>query len=302
MTEPESQNQATTVRYQVAGMDCSSCAGKIESAARGTPGVENVKVSMASQVMTLNVHTPAAIPGVERAVTALGYKLNRLESESTSVSTGHPDDDDLPKDLSHLTAAYRHALWIVAVLNLSYGVIEILGGFLSGSQALKADAMDFLGDGTITCLGILAISWRPTWRSRAALLQGLFLGMLGVGVLVGTAYRVLVVNLPEAELMGLFGLIALAVNITAAFVLMRHRHGDANVRAVWLFSRNDAIGNVAVVIAAVLVAWTGTRWPDLIVAAIIAVLFLQSAWVIARDARYELRETRMSSHRQTSVS
>ena len=106
---------------------------------------------------------------------------------------------------------------------------------------------------------------------------GLFLGALGLGVLATTAYRVLVLNQPEAELMGLFGLVALAVNVAAAAVLIPHRTGDANVRAVWLFSRNDAIGNAAVVVAAGLVWLTGTAWPDLAVAAVIAGLFLQSS-------------------------
>src|SRR3546814_2847064 len=92
----------------------------------------------------------------------------------------------------------------------------MVGGFLSGSQALKADALDFLGDGLITFLGILAIGWSLVWRARSALIQGVFLGALGLGVLASTAYRVLVVNQPEAELMGLFGIIALAVNVAAA--------------------------------------------------------------------------------------
>lgn len=107
---------------------------------------------------------------------------------------------------------------------------------------------------------------------------------------MGTAYRVFILNQPSAELMGAFGLIALVVNVLAAIVLIPHRNGDANVRAVWLFSRNDAIGNVAVVVAAGLVTLTGTAWPDLVVAAVIAGLFLQSASVIIRDARADLRE------------
>src|SRR3546814_14633805 len=94
----------------------------------------------------------------------------------------------------------------------------MVGGFLSGSQALKADALDFLGDGLITFLGILAIGWSLVWRARSALIQGVFLGALGLGVLASTAYRVLVVNQPEAELMGMFGIIALAVNVAAALV------------------------------------------------------------------------------------
>jgi len=162
------------------------------------------------------------------------------------------------------------------------------GGFLSGSQALKADALDFLGDGLITLLGVLAIGWSLVWRARSALIQGLFLGALGLSVLATTTYRVVVQHQPEAALMGLFGITALAVNVAAALVLIPHRTGDSNVRAVWLFSRNDAIGNAAVIGAAGLVAWTGTPWPDLAVAVVIAGLFLQSSWSIIRDARGDL--------------
>jgi cation diffusion facilitator family transporter len=199
------------------------------------------------------------------------------------------DDDDLPKDLAHITPAYRRALWIVVGLNVGYGLVEMVGGFVSGSQALKADALDFIGDGLISFLGLLAIGWSLAWRARSALLQGLFLAVLGVGVLATTGYRVLVLNQPEAGLMGLFAVVALVVNVASAAVLIPHREGDANVRAVWLFSRNDAIGNLAVVVAAGLVWWTGTAWPDLAVAVVIAALFLQSAWSIIRDARADLR-------------
>ncbi|MBS5904680.1 MAG: cation transporter [Acetobacteraceae bacterium] len=200
------------------------------------------------------------------------------------------DDDDLPEDLAHITPAYRRALWIVVGLNVGYGLVEMVGGFVSGSQALKADALDFLGDGLISFLGLLAIGWSLAWRARSALIQGLFLAVLGLGVLATTGYRVLVLNQPEAELMGLFGAVALVVNVASAAVLIPHREGDANVRAVWLFSRNDAIGNAAVLVAAGLVWWTETAWPDLAVAVVIAGLFLQSAWSIVRDARTDLRE------------
>lgn len=188
------------------------------------------------------------------------------------------------RDLAHATPQYRQALWVVVLLNAGYGIVEMMGGFIAGSQALKADALDFLGDGSITFLALLALSWSRTWRTRAALAQGLFLACLGIGVLAATGYRVLVEQQPEAVLMGGFGLGALAVNMTAALVLMKHRQGDASVRAVWLFSRNDAIGNAAVVLAAGLVWLSRTPWPDLIVAAGIAALFLHSAWEILRDA------------------
>lgn len=279
--------ELVTASYRVAGMDCPSCATKIETAARTVAGVEDVRVSIASQVMTLRLAGAAPLADIERKVAGLGYQLDRLETPLGANASAH--DDELPKDLSHITPGYKRALWIVVLLNLGYGVIEIGGGLIAGSQSLKADALDFLGDGLITLLGLLAIAWPLVWRARAALIQGLFLGALGIGVLTATVYRVLVLNQPSAELMGIFGAIALAVNVAAAVVLIPHRHGDANVRAVWLFSRNDAIGNVAVVVAACLVWWTGTPWPDLVVALVIAALFLQSARLIVRDARNDLR-------------
>lgn len=277
-------NDAAGIEYRVTGMDCSSCAAKIETAARKLEGVSNVRVSIASQIMTLDVDQPEVrLPEVEKTVTGLGYHLQRLDVQMN-------DNEDLPKDISHISPSYRRALWIVVLLNVGYGAVEAYGGFLADSQALKADALDFLGDGLITFLGLLAIGWSLAWRARSALIQGIFLAFMGVGVFVNTAYRVLVLNTPEAELMGLFGIIALIVNVLAAVVLIPHRAGDANVKAVWLFSRNDAIGNAAVVVAAGLVAWTGMPWPDLVVAIVVAGLFLHSAWSIIWDARADLKK------------
>ena len=287
MSATDSISTAEPIRYRVTGMDCASCAAKIEKAARGV-GVEDVKVSTATQIMTLRTQ-PGRLAEVERAVTEIGYQLDRLDAPRASEAS---DDDELPKDLSHITPAYKRALWIVVALNVGYGLVEIVGGFLAGSQALKADALDVLGDGLITFLGLLAIGWSLLWRARSALIQGLFLGLLGLGVVASTIYRMIVQLPPEAELMGLFGIVALVVNVLAAAVLIPHRTGDANVRAVWLFSRNDAIGNAAVVVAAGLVTWTGTVWPDLVVALVIAGLFLHSSWSIIRDARADLREAR----------
>ena len=287
MSATDTISTAEPIRYRVTGMDCASCAAKIEKAASGV-GVEDVKVSTATQIMTLRTQ-PGRLAEVERAVTEIGYQLDRLDAPRASEAS---DDDELPKDLSHITPAYKRALWIVVALNVGYGLVEIVGGFLAGSQSLKADALDFLGDGLITFLGLLAIGWSLLWRARSALIQGLFLGLLGLGVVASTIYRMIVQLPPEAELMGLFGIVALVVNVLAAAVLIPHRTGDANVRAVWLFSRNDAIGNAAVVVAAGLVTWTGTVWPDLVVALVIAGLFLHSSWSIIRDARADLREAR----------
>lgn len=212
-----------------------------------------------------------------------------------------PDDDDLPTNLSAVAPGYRRALRTVVVLNLGYGLAEMAAGLLSGSQALQADALDFLGDGLITLLGLIAVGWGLIWRARSALVQGLFLGVLGLAVLVSTGYRVLVLQTPEADIMGAFGAGALVVNVISALLLIPHRTGEANVRAVWLFSRNDALGNLAVVVAAALVAVTGTAWPDLAVAVVIAGLFLQSAWLIVQAARADLRVATTSETPMPSI-
>jgi cation diffusion facilitator family transporter len=201
------------------------------------------------------------------------------------VNSGVPRERTASREPTHRTPAYRRALWVVVGLNLGYGIIEGVGGYLAGSQALKADALDFVGDGLITFLGLVAIRWSRAWRDRIARLQGAFLGALGLAVLVHTVYRAFAQQLPDSTAMGALAAVALVVNLAAAAVLLPHRTGDANVRAVWLFSRNDAISNLAVLAAAALVALLNSPWPDLLVGAVVAALFLHSSWEIMRRAR-----------------
>lgn len=273
-------------QYQVIGMDCAHDAREIEDAARATGVVKDVRVSVSSQIMTLQLTQGGSAETVTQAVNEIGYRLSPITGQSTNTA----DATDV-----HTSSAYRRALWIVILLNVGYGLIEMVGGFLSDSQALKADALDFLGDGLITLLGVIAIGWGLAWRARSALIQGIFLGILGISVLVNTVTRLADGYVPEAELMGAFGIVALVVNVASTVVLLPHRSGDSNVKAVWMFSRNDAIGNLAVVIAAVVVGWLNTAWPDIIVAFIIGSLFLQSSWVIVRDARRDMSEARATS-------
>lgn len=268
-------------RFHVTGMDCPSCASKIEKVARSFHGIVSAKVSISSQIMMIKTESNADISQLETAINELGYQLNRLDA----------DDQNNLQNKTHVNVAYKRALLIVIILNIGYGLIEMIGGFISDSQALKADALDFFGDGLITLVGLLAISWSLLWRARTALIQGIFLGVLGLFVFGATVFRVFYLQLPEAELMGIYGAIALCTNIAAALVLIPHRSGDSNVRAVWLFSRNDAIGNAAVVVAAGLVAWTKTPWPDLCVAIVIAGLFLHSSYIIVQDALSDLKST-----------
>lgn len=190
-----------------------------------------------------------------------------------------------------LSADYRRRLWIVIAINASMFAVEMAAGLLSGSQALQADALDFLGDTLTYGISLAVIGASLRVRATAALAKGLSLSFMGLWVFSSTAYHVLVLGLPRAEVMGTIGLLALAANVTSALLLIKYKDGDANVRSVWLCSRNDAIGNVAVVAAAAGVWGTATAWPDLIVAAIMAILFLYSAAQILRQAWFEFQSS-----------
>lgn len=184
---------------------------------------------------------------------------------------------------------YKRILWIVIAINAAMFVTEMTAGQLSGSQALKADALDFLGDTLTYGLSLAVIGASLRVRSTAALFKGVSLLLMGLWVLGSTVYQVLVLGVPSAEVMGAIGFLALAANVASVLLLMRYKDGDANVRSVWLCSRNDAIGNVIVMIAAVAVAFTASAWPDLIVAAVMAFLFLNSSVQILRQAWAEYR-------------
>ena len=186
--------------------------------------------------------------------------------------------------------AYKRVLWIVIAINAAMFFVEIIAGQLAGSQALQADALDFLGDAFTYGLSLAVIGMSLKTRSVAALIKGVSLMAMGLWVFGSTAYQVLVLGVPNAPMMGLIGFLALAANVTSVLLLMRYKDGDANVRSVWLCSRNDAIGNVAVMGASLFVWLTQSAWPDLIVAGIMAGLFLRSAQLILRQAITEYKE------------
>jgi Co/Zn/Cd efflux system component len=188
-----------------------------------------------------------------------------------------------------LEPRYKRVLWAVIAINASMFVIEVAAGHIAGSQALQADALDFLGDSLTYALSLAVIGRSVQARSSAAILKGLSLTVMGVWVFGSTAYHALVLGVPRAEIMGVIGIMALAANVTSVLLLMRYKDGDANVRSVWLCSRNDAIGNVAVMGAALAVWGTASAWPDLLVAATMAGLFLMSSAQILLQAWREYR-------------
>lgn len=191
-----------------------------------------------------------------------------------------------------LSADYKRRLWLVIAINAGMFAVEMGAGALAGSNALQADALDFLADSVTYGISLAVIGASVRTRAWAAIGKAASLSGMSLWVLAMTAYHVLIAGVPRAEVMGSVGLLALAANVASVLLLMRYKDGDANVRSVWLCSRNDAIGNVAVMIAASAVWATGTKWPDLIVAALMAGLFFYSSVRILQQSVEEIRHRR----------
>ena len=188
--------------------------------------------------------------------------------------------------------SFRKALWVALAINLIMFVVEIISGLRSGSVSLLADAIDFAGDAANYGITLVVLSMGLVWRSRAAMVKGLTMLAFGVFVLGRAGWSVYADVVPEPLTMGVIGTLALIANVIVALMLYAFREGDSNMRSVWLCSRNDAIGNVAVMIAAAGVFGTGAAWPDLVVALVMAGLALSAGFSVVRQARQEL-----ASHR-----
>jgi cation diffusion facilitator family transporter len=187
---------------------------------------------------------------------------------------------------------WRRALWIALGVNAAMFGIELAAGVGADSLALQADALDFLGDAANYAISLAVVGLALAWRARAALLKGVTLGFFGLWVLSSALSAMFAGSEPQAPIMGVIGLAALLANIGIAALLYRYREGDANMRSVWICSRNDAIGNLAVLGAALGVFGTGSAWPDLIVAGLMAGLALWGGWQIVAQAWQELTDER----------
>ena len=187
---------------------------------------------------------------------------------------------------------YARVLWIALAVNLLMFVVEIAAGLRSGSVSLLADAIDFFGDAANYGVSIAVLSMGAAWRAGSALLKAASMAVFGVAVLDRSVWSGLQGIVPEPAPMGMVGLLALAANIGVGVLLYRYRQGDANMRSVWLCTRNDALGNLAVMAAALGVFGTGSAAPDLLVACAMAGLALTAAWSVTRQASGELRAAR----------
>jgi len=184
---------------------------------------------------------------------------------------------------------YRRVLWIALVVNAAMFLVEWGAGLRAGSVSLLADAIDFLGDAANYGVSLAVLGMGLAWRARAAALKALSMGSFGLFVLGRAAWSWAQGGVPEPMSMGVVGALAHAANVGVAAMLYAWRDGDANMRSVWLCSRNDAIGNLAVMAAALGVFGSGSAWPDLAVATIMALLGLSAARTVLRQARDELR-------------
>lgn len=185
---------------------------------------------------------------------------------------------------------YRRILWIALVINAAMFGVEMASGWKAGSVSLLADAVDFLGDAGNYAVSLFVLGLAPIWRSRSALIKGITMGSYGLIVLGVVLWNLTSGIVPEAFTMGTVGFLALTANVLVAVLLYAYRNGDSNMRSVWLCSRNDAIGNVAVMLAALGVFQTGSGWPDLLVAVGMAFLGLSAARSVIMQARGELKE------------
>jgi Co/Zn/Cd efflux system component len=188
--------------------------------------------------------------------------------------------------------AYRRVLWFALIVNGGMFFGEMAGAYLSKSIALQADALDFLGDAANYGISLAVVGMHLVWRARAAMVKGLSMGLFGLWVIGTMAWRFYEGGVPEAHIITGVGVLALVANVAVSIALFKFREGDANMRSVWLCSRNDAIANVAVIAAGGGVWLTGTFWPDVAVGGIIAGLALFASVDIIRRAKGELRQAR----------
>jgi len=186
---------------------------------------------------------------------------------------------------------YRRVLWVALAINLAMFGVEVASGIGAQSVSLLADSLDLLGDAANYGVSLFVLGMALHWRARASLLKGATMGAFGVWVLFVTARHAIVGTVPDAPVMGVVGVIALVANFTVAALLYRFRNGDSNMASVWICTRNDVIGNLAVMLAAAGVFGTGIGWPDFAVGAVMAALALYGAWQIIRHAVSELRGT-----------
>ncbi len=198
------------------------------------------------------------------------------------------------EEISVLQDKHKNVLKTVLVINAVLFVVEAAAGLLANSTALVADSLDMLGDSLVYGFSLYVLWRSAAWRTRAALLKGAIMAVFGVGVLIQAVHKLIVGVIPVAETMGIIGLLVLLGNGLCFLLLFRHRSDDLNMRSTWLCSRNDIIANLSVLAVAAGVKVFESSWPDILVGAVISVLFLRSAFAVILESVRELGILRRS--------
>ena len=216
--------------------------------------------------------------------------------------SAHCCDHNTPKPETIVNLPrYRKILWVALLVNTAMFLIEIGAGVQAGSLSLLADAVDFAGDALNYAVSLAVLASALAWRARAAMAKAVSMMGFGLYVLGAAMWSVWHGGVPQSMTMGMVALLALLANVVVAWMLYAFREGDANMRSVWMCSRNDAIGNVAVFMAALGVFGTGSAWPDLVVASLMAALALHGGWAVMRQARVELGQSKLQGDRHVHI-
>ena len=264
---PEPAAARTRSRYLLAGMDCPSEEQLVRLRLADRPGIVQLGFDLPARTLTvwhnLDPHRIAS------DLAPLGFGHTLLDSED-SHEAPPPEQDE------------RTVLWQLMAINGLMFVIEMIAGWIAQSTGLLADGLDMFADAAVYGLALAAVGGAAHKKLRTAHLSGWLQLILGVGILLEVARRIWVGAEPQPPVMMGIALLALAANLMCVVLLARHRNGEAHMKASWIFTANDAIANVGVLIAGVLVSWLGTAWPDWIVGTAIAALILHGAWRILR--------------------
>jgi Co/Zn/Cd efflux system component len=222
--------------------------------------------------------------------------------QSTPVDFAHQalSNGQMVNGCCESSPRFRRTLWIALAVNAGMFAVEFGAAWRAESVSLLADAIDFFGDAGNYAISLFVLGLAAIWRSRSAFGKGVIMGLYGLFVLGQALWTLLQGVVPNAIMMGGIGFLALIANVSVALVLFAFREGDANMRSVWLCSRNDAIGNAAVMLAAVGVFGTGTAWPDLAVAVVMSALALTAAVSVIRQSAAEMRQPKNAAQRQAS--
>ncbi len=257
--------------FAVPKMDCPSEERMIRMALDGVVGISDLRFDLQARTVTV-VHAGDPAPLLAKLEPlGLGARLSATEKADRAAATAAADD-----------AAEARTLWVLLVINAAMFVVELVAGWLAQSSGLIADSLDMLADAMVYGLSLYAVGKATATKVRAAHVSGMFQGVLAIGVLADVARRLVAGSAPEAPAMIGISLLALAANVSCLVLIFRHRHGGAHMKASWIFSTNDVLANLGVIVAGVLVAWTGSRIPDLVIGTAVGVLVLAGAVRILR--------------------